>query len=83
MSISWKTRLIELIRINPDKPDYYFDKANACFIEKKYDDALKAYEQLEQMTGLDDDILAGRQKIYLAQGKIDQAAAEIQADDSS
>jgi tetratricopeptide (TPR) repeat protein len=30
----------QLIRINPDKPDYYFDKANAYFIQKRYDEAL-------------------------------------------
>jgi len=67
----------ELIRIDPDKPDYYFDKANTYYLEKKYDDALKMYDLLQEMTGLDDDILAGRQKIYLIQGKVDQAAAEI------
>ena len=68
----------ELIRLDPDKPEYYFDKANAYFIEAKYDDALQVYTQLEQLTGLDDDILAGKQKIYLKQGKVDKAASDIQ-----
>ncbi len=68
----------QLIRLNPDKADYYFDKANALFIEKKYDEALSIYGRIEKLTGLTDDILAGRQKIYLKQGKVDQAAAEIQ-----
>jgi tetratricopeptide (TPR) repeat protein len=71
--------LDELIRINPNKTDYYFDKANACFIEKKYDDALQVYAQLETIIGFNDDILAGRQKIYLAQGKVDLATADVQA----
>ncbi len=30
----------ELIRIDPDKPEYYFDKANVYFLQKKYDEAL-------------------------------------------
>ena len=68
----------ELLRINPDKPDFYFDKANALFIEKRYDEALAVYTKLEQITGLNDDLAAGRQKIYLRQGKLDLAATEIE-----
>jgi len=68
----------QLLRINPAKPEYYFNEANIYFLEKRYDDALAIYDKLEQLTGLDDDILAGRQKIYLIQGKVDQAATEIQ-----
>ena len=71
--------LDQLIRLDPNKTDYYFDKANAYFIERRYDEALQVYAQLEQLNGMDDDILAGRQKIYLVQGKVDQAAADIQA----
>jgi tetratricopeptide (TPR) repeat protein len=70
--------LNELIKINPNRTEYYFEKANASFIEKKYDEALKAYAQLEQITGLDDDIVAGRQKVYLAEGKLDLATNDIQ-----
>jgi tetratricopeptide (TPR) repeat protein len=68
----------ELIRIDPDKPDYYFDKATVFFQLKKYDDALAVYKQLEQVTGLTDEIVAAREKIYLKQGKIDQAAADLE-----
>lgn len=71
--------LNELIKINPNRTEYYVEKANASFIEKKYDDALKAYAQLEQITGLDDDIVAGRQKVYLAEGKLDLATNDIQS----
>jgi tetratricopeptide (TPR) repeat protein len=68
----------QLIRINPDKPEYYYDKANAFVILKRYDDALKAYDQVEDITGPTDDLLGSRQKIYLKQGKIDKAAADIE-----
>jgi len=73
------TAIDQLIRIDPDKTDYYFDKANASFIEKKYDAALQAYAALEQITGLEEDIVAGREKVYLAEGKIDLAANDLQA----
>jgi tetratricopeptide (TPR) repeat protein len=68
----------QLIRIAPDKPDYYFDKANAYFLQKRYDDALAVYKKIEGITGLTDDIVAQRQKIYLKQGKVDLAASEIE-----
>ena len=68
----------QLIRINPNKPEYYFDKANALVILKRYDDALAVYDQLEEIAGPSDDILGSRQKVYLKQGKIDKAAADIE-----
>lgn len=68
----------ELLRINADKPEYYFNKANVLFIEKKYDEALAIYSRLEQKTGLTDDIIANRQRVYLKQGKVDLAAVELE-----
>jgi tetratricopeptide (TPR) repeat protein len=42
----------QLIRLNPDRVDYYFDKANALhFILSRFDDALKVYDQIEKITG--------------------------------
>ncbi|MEO6498074.1 MAG: tetratricopeptide repeat protein [Mucilaginibacter sp.] len=67
----------ELLRINADKPDYYYDKANALFLEKRYDDALKVYDRLETVIGITDDLMIGRQKIYLKQGKLDKATADL------
>lgn len=68
----------QLIRLNPDKSEYYFDKANAFTILKRYDDALKVYDELEKLNGPSDDLLANRQKIYLKQGKVEQAASELE-----
>jgi len=70
--------LDELIRIDPDNPQYLFDKANALTVEKKYDQALEIYNQLEQSTGLNDGIILNRQKIYLKQGKINEATGELE-----
>jgi len=68
----------ELIRIDPDNPQYLFDKANTLYTEKKYDQALGIYKQLEQVIGLSDGIIINRQKIYLKQGKVNEAAAELE-----
>jgi len=68
----------QLLRINPDKPDYYLDKANALFFEKKYDEALSLYNRLEQLTGLTDELVGNRQKVYLKLGKVNLAADELE-----
>jgi tetratricopeptide (TPR) repeat protein len=68
----------ELIRINPNKPDYYYDKANAFTIQKKYDEALKLYDKVEELAGPNDDLLTSRQKIFLKQGNIKAAAAALE-----
>ncbi|WP_158825287.1 tetratricopeptide repeat protein [Mucilaginibacter lacusdianchii] len=64
----------ELLRLNPDKPEYYFDKANALYLEKRYDEALSMYDKLEELTGLTDDLVTARQRVYLRQGKVDGVA---------
>lgn len=68
----------ELLRIDADNPEYLFDKANALYALKKYDEALAIYKQLEQSVGLNDDIISSRQKIYLKQGKVNLAASELE-----
>ncbi|WP_345953546.1 tetratricopeptide repeat protein [Mucilaginibacter sp. PAMB04168] len=68
----------ELLRLNPDKTDYYYDKANALFLEKRYDEALSVYAKLEQLTGLTDDLVINRQKVYLKQNNVEKAAAELE-----
>ncbi|WP_186461771.1 tetratricopeptide repeat protein [Mucilaginibacter pallidiroseus] len=68
----------QLIRINPEKADYYFDKANALYLLKRYDEALKFYDRVEEISGPSDELLASRQKIYLKQGNITKAADAIE-----
>lgn len=67
----------QLIRLQPDNPDYYFDKANGLVIEKKYDEALAVYDSVERITGITDDLIARRQRVYLAQGKIDKVTSAL------
>lgn len=69
----------QLIRLDGDDTDYKLDYAKLLYYEQKYDDALNVYDQIIKINGgLDDNVLAGRQKIYLKQGKVNQAASEIQ-----
>lgn len=68
----------ELLRLDPDNPEYLFDKAIALSAQKRYDEALAIYKQLEDNVGLTDDIITNRQKIYLKQGKVNLAAGELE-----
>ncbi len=70
--------LNELIKIAPDKLDYSFDKANALFMMDKADEALVLYNVLEKKVGLTDQVLLGRQKIFLKKNDIKKAAADLE-----
>lgn len=69
--------LDELIKIAPDKTDYSFDKANALFMMGKTEESLQLYNSLEKKVGLTDQVLQGRQRIYLKNGNINQAAIDL------
>ncbi len=70
--------LNELIKIAPDKVDYTFDRANALVLQNKTDEAIALYNSLEKQIGLTDEILRGRQQIYLKQGNAPKAIQELE-----
>lgn len=69
--------LDELIKLSPKKLNYSFDKADALSSLGKSEEALKIYNQLEDEIGLTDKILQGRQSIYLKNGEVDKAIADL------
>ena len=68
----------ELIKLAPDKVEYQFDKANALFMMGKPEEALTLYNKLEQKVGLTDQVLQGRQRIFLKKGNITKASADLE-----
>ncbi len=70
--------LNELVKLAPDKIEYQFDKANALFMMGKPDESLTLYNKLEQKVGLTDQVLQGRQRIYLKNGNIIKASADLE-----
>lgn len=68
----------ELIRINPNRPDYYTNEAKALVMDKKYEEALSFYNQQESLFGKNDGSTVGKQKIYLKQGKLDLATKDLE-----
>ncbi|TAH04002.1 MAG: tetratricopeptide repeat protein [Sphingobacteriales bacterium] len=70
--------LNELLKLNPDKPEYKFDKANALFLINKPAEALAIYTELEKNNGINDELVAAKQRVYLKTGEIDKAAKDLE-----
>jgi tetratricopeptide (TPR) repeat protein len=69
--------LEELIRLAPEKEDYYYDRANAFIILKKTDQAITAYQEIENKFGPSEDLSAAKQRILMQQGKSDKVEEEL------
>ena len=70
--------LDELIRIYPNKTDYSLNKADALFLLDKPREAMAIYNTIEKTTGLTDDLLAAKQRIYLKTGEVVKAAKDLE-----
>ncbi|MBC8051514.1 MAG: tetratricopeptide repeat protein [Sphingobacteriaceae bacterium] len=69
----------ELIRINPMDEDYYFDKANALFIQNKNTEAEKVYDDIEKRFGSSEELVTARQRVYQKQGNPEKATTELES----
>ena len=67
-----------LVKNNPENIEYYFQLANAYSVGKKPNDALKTYDKIEAITGINPDVSSEKERIYLAQNKVDKAIIEVQ-----
>ncbi|HET8829531.1 MAG TPA: tetratricopeptide repeat protein [Pelobium sp.] len=70
--------LNELIKLKPEKLEYSFEKANALFMMGNLEESLELYNSVESQVGLTDQVLQGRQKIYLKKGDIKRAIADLE-----
>jgi tetratricopeptide (TPR) repeat protein len=68
----------ELIRLDGDNPDHYYDKANALLLQNKIAEANAIYDAIEKLYGLSDELSEARQKVFIRQGKPEKAAAELE-----
>jgi len=55
----------QIIALTPTIEDNYFDKANALFLGGKNEDALKAYQEIEQKFGISKELTAARQRVNM------------------
>lgn len=68
----------DLVGKYPENPEYAYNLASAFMYNNQQDAALEMYEHLESLIGFTEEISVEKQKIWVAQGKFDQAIAEAQ-----
>lgn len=67
----------KLIEIEPNNINLYFDVAQMQAYSEKYKDALESYNKIEKITGIDEQIIRQKEKIYLKLNDVEGAANEI------
>ncbi len=72
---SLATTLEKLVEVKPSE-EYYFDLASAYLYLPDLDKAIDAYNQSEEKFGLSEMVIRQKQRIYLKQGKIEEALVE-------
>jgi tetratricopeptide (TPR) repeat protein len=55
--------LDQLIRLSPDRVEYYFDRSNAYLLADKNADAMKGYDELEKRFGQSEDLARARRRV--------------------
>jgi len=70
------TAYADYIKHNPDNIDRYFDYAYYLTKAQEYDEAIKAYNQIETQTGINEDVSQEKERLYLKMGKVDKAIDE-------
>lgn len=77
-----KKRLLEIcqqmVKDEPGNADYLYELANAYLANNEGSSAIKTYNQLEQLVGINEEISIQKYKIFLFQKKTDDAIAELQ-----
>lgn len=55
--------LNQLIRLSPEKTEYYFDRSNAYLLAGKTADAMRGYDELERKFGASDELARARRRV--------------------
>lgn len=67
----------QLIRLQPEKVDHYYNKAAALLELSRNSEALDVYRRIEQMEGPGPGLTLARQRVYQKSGQHDKALEEI------
>jgi tetratricopeptide (TPR) repeat protein len=67
----------ELIKLNPNEPDFYMNLAFLQIQNKQPLDAIKTYDQFESVFGLDEEIISRKKSLYLSLNQFDKAMNEL------
>ena len=67
-----------LIKLNPDKLDYYYELSNAYLADGNVEGAIEPLNRVEKMIGVTEPISLQKQKLWTAVGKNEKAVQEIE-----
>lgn len=60
--------LNQLIRLSPDRAEFYFDRSNAYLLSGKTADAMRGYDELEKRFGPSDELARARRRVTSGEG---------------
>lgn len=67
-----------LIKLNPEKLDYYYELSNAYLAADEIEHAIEPLNRVEKIIGVTEPISLQKQKLWSALGRNDKAAQEIE-----
>lgn len=67
-----------LIKLKPKEYDYYYDWAYMLSKAGRYKDAIDVYNQLEQKTGIQEELVFQKQPLFIKLGKIEESVNDIE-----
>ena len=67
-----------LIKLMPKEYDYYYDWAYMLSKAERYKDAIDVYNQLEQKTGVQEELIFQKQPLFIKLGKIEDCVNDIE-----
>lgn len=68
----------KLIKENPNSIEYYYDLANTYLAANNLSDAIKTYDKVEEIIGINEELIVQKQRIYVASGKFEKAISETE-----
>ncbi len=68
----------KLVKLKPEKIDYYFMWSTALLHAGKMKEALEVYDKIEQIMGVTEEISVQKERIFLSQNQFDKAVVEAQ-----
>ena len=69
--------LERLVHDYPNRPDFYYEWANALIFSDKPGDAVKVYDKLEQQIGITSDVSIRKARLYQRMNKNEKAIEEL------
>lgn len=69
----------QLVKKYPDHLDYLYELASAYLLHGKADDAIRTYNSIENILGVNEEISLQKHRIYLVMEKPEKACQEIEA----